>query len=290
MKILVTGATGHLGTKVVDSLLKKVLASEIVVSVRSPEKAIHLKNRGVEVRQGDFDQPEDLATTFTGIDRLLIISTDGDNEIRVRQHKNAVEAAKKAGVKFIAYTSVVNASNNGLFLAEVHRTTEEVIKNTGIPYCFLRNNWYVENEIGSIQAVLAGAPWVTSAGTGKVGWALRQDYADAAAVVLTSKGHNNKVYELSGKSMTQEEFVTILDGVLDRKVTMLQVDDATYGKIMKENGVPDPVLPILVGIQKGIREGSLDIDSNDFEALVGRGATPLKEAIPQIIRELQKSK
>ncbi len=164
MKILVTGATGKLGTKVVESLLKTVPASELAVSVRNPEKAEALRARGVEVRHGDFDQPETLTSAFAGIDRLLIISADGDNETRIRQHTNAVAAAEQAKVQFIAYTSIANATETTMFLAPPHRATEEAILKTGIPYSFLRNNWYLENESSGIQGVLAGTPWVTSAG------------------------------------------------------------------------------------------------------------------------------
>jgi len=189
MKLLVTGATGKLGTKIVDALLKTVPANQLAVSVRNPEKAEGIKNRGVEVRQGDFDRPETLDTAFKGIDRLLIIS---------------------AGVKFIVYTSIGNAQESKNMLAPTHKATEESILKTGIPYSFLRNNWYLENESSSIQGVLAGAPWVTSAGTGKVGWALQQDYAEAAAAVLAGNGHENTIYELSGKLFTQEEFASAL--------------------------------------------------------------------------------
>lgn len=283
MKILVTGATGKLGTKVVEALLKNVPANELAVSVRNPEKAEGLRARGVEVRQGDFDHPETLATAFADIDRLLIISADGDNETRIRQHTNAVLAAKQAQVKFIAYTSLGNASESSLFLATVHRATEEAILKTGISYSFLRNNWYLENEIGSIQGVLSGAPWVTSAGTGKVGWALQQDYAEAAAAVLLGSGHENTIYELSGKPMTQEELVSTLGTILDKKVPVQQVDDATYTDIMKGAGIPDFVLPILVDIQKGIRDGALDIESNDFEKLLGRPTTPISKSLAQIV-------
>src|SRR3984893_18676098 len=117
MKMLVTGATGKLGTKVVETLLKSVPASQLAVSVRNPEKAEGLQARGVEVRQGDFDRPETLDTAFAGIDRLLIISADGDNETRIRQHTNAVAAAERAGVTFIAYTSIVNAKESKNFLS-----------------------------------------------------------------------------------------------------------------------------------------------------------------------------
>ncbi|MFP3122033.1 SDR family oxidoreductase [Ectobacillus funiculus] len=283
MKMLVTGATGKLGTKIVETLLKTVPASQIAVSVRNPEKAEGLRARGVEVRQGDFDRPETLDSAFAGIDRLLLISADGDNETRVRQHTDAVAAAERAGVKFIAYTSVANASESTIFLVPPHVAAEEAILKTGIPYSFLRNNWYLENEISSIQGVLAGAPWVTSAGSGKVGWALQQEYAEAAAAVLAGNGHENTVYELSGKLMTQEELAAALGTVLGKEVPVQQVEDAAYADIMKGAGVPEFVIPFLVEIQKGIREGALEIESNDFEKLLGRPVTPISEALTQIV-------
>jgi NAD(P)H dehydrogenase (quinone) len=286
MKLLVTGATGKLGTKVVETLLKTVPASQLVVSVRNPEMADKLRTRGVEVRHGDFDQPETLDAAFAGIDRLLIISADGDNETRIRQHTDAVAAAERAQVKFIAYTSLGNASESKLFLAPPHQATEEAILKTGIPYSFLRNNWYLENEIPSIQGVIAGAPWVTSAESGKVGWALQQDYAEAAAAVLAGNGHENTIYELSGKLLTQEEFVSALGTVLGKEISVQQVDDDTYAGIMKGAGVPEFILPFLVGIQKGIRDGELEVESNDFEKLLGRPATPVNEALGQIVSQI----
>lgn len=286
MKILVTGATGKLGSKVVETLLKVLPASDIAVSVRNPEKAEGLRSKGVEVRQGDFNYPETLATAFAGVDRLLIISADGDNETRIRQHTNAVAAAKQAEVGFIAYTSLANASESSLFLAPVHRATEEAIRNTGIPYCFLRNNWYLENEIGSIQGVLLGAPWVTSAGTGKVGWALQQDYAEAAAAVLSGNGFENTIYELSGEPITQEELTAALGSLLGKEIIVHQVDDDAYAEAIKGAGVPDFVVPMLVNIQQAIRDGALDIVSSDFGKLLGRNATPISEGLAQIVSEI----
>ncbi|PFP29282.1 NAD(P)-dependent oxidoreductase [Bacillus sp. AFS073361] len=286
MKILVTGATGKLGTKVVEALLKNVPANQLAVSVRNPEKAEELRARGIEVRQGDFDRPDTLDAAFSGIDRLLIISADGDNETRIRQHTNAVAAAERAGVKFIAYTSLAKAVESKNFLAPTHKATEEAILKTGIPYSFLRNNWYLENESSSIQGVLAGAPWVTSAGSGKVGWALQQDYAEAAAVVLSGKGHENTIYELSGKLLTQEEMASAVGSVLGKEVPVHQVDDSTYADIMKGAGVPEFLLPFLVDIQKGIREGTLAVESNDFEKLLGRPATPISVGLTQIVKSI----
>lgn len=283
MKILVTGATGQLGSLVVDTLLKSVPPERLAVSVRNPEKAEHLRRQGVDVRQGDFDRPETLGAAFAGVDRMLLISTDGDNETRIRQHRTAVEAAKAAGVRFLAYTSLANADRSTLSLADVHRATEEAIRQSGIPYCFLRNNWYLENEIGTIQAVLGGAPWVTAAGSGRVGWALRRDYAEAAATVLRSEGHENAVYELSNKPATYDELAAQLAEVLGREVPVQHVDDATYAETMKGAGLPEPVVSMLVGIQQAIREGALDVESDHFEKLLGRPATPLKEALRAIL-------
>jgi NAD(P)H dehydrogenase (quinone) len=286
MKLLVTGATGKLGSKVVESLLKTIPASQLAVSVRNPEKAEGLRSQGVEVRLGDFDHPETLDTAFAGIDRLLMISADGDNETRIRQHTDAVAAAERAGVKFIAYTSLANAAESKNIMAPPHVATEAAIVKTGIPYSFLRNNWYLENEIGSIQGVLAGAPWVTSAGEGKVGWALQQDYAEAAAKVLVEQAHENTVYELSGSLLTQEELVNTLGAVLGKEIPVQQVTDETYAEIMKGLGLPDFVIPIVVGIQESIRNGSLAVESNDFEKLLGRPVTPIKDALNKIVHEI----
>ncbi|MEC0756350.1 SDR family oxidoreductase [Bacillus haynesii] len=290
MKMLVTGATGKLGSKIVEKLLETVPADQLAVSVRNPEKAEALRGRGVDVRQGDFDRPETLESAFQGIDRLLIISADGDNETRIRQHGNAVAAAERSGVRFIAYTSIANARDSKNFLAPTHKATEEAILKTGIPYSFLRNNWYLENEMSSIQGVLAGAPWVTSAENGKVGWALQQDYADAAAAVLSGEGHENTVYELSGELLTQEEIASALGEVLGKEVPVQHVDDAAYRDIMKNAGVPDFLIPMIVDIQKGIREGTLEVESDDFEKVLGRPLTPIKEGLAQIVTKISEAK
>ncbi|SDZ39198.1 NAD(P)H dehydrogenase (quinone) [Evansella caseinilytica] len=283
MKMLVTGATGQLGALVVEALLKTVPAENVAVSVRDPQKAAHLKAQGVDVRQGDFTKPETLIPAFAGIDRLLIISSaPGD---RVAQHKAAIKAAQENNVRFIAYTSVANAQESPFFIAEDHRETEKAILETGIPYSFLRNNWYLENELGTIQAVANGAPWVTSAGTGKTGWASRQDYAEAAAAILSGEGHENTTYELSGKPITQEELAGVVSEVIGRTVEVQQVDDATYEKVMAGAGVPEAMLPFVVGVQQGIREGYLDVASSDFEKVLGRPVTPLKDAVSEILNE-----
>ena len=286
MKYLVTGATGKLGSKIVDELLKSVPASELAVSVRNLKKAEALKEKGVDVRHGDFDKPETLDEAFNGVERLLIISTDGDNETRIRQHANAVEAAERAGVSFIAYTSLADATDSQNLMAPPHVETEGAIERTGIPHAFLRNNWYLENELGSIQGVLAGAPWVTAARDGKVGWALQEDYAEAIANVLLADDFEQDIFELSGPLHTQAELVEALSEVLGREVTLQEVSTEAYASVMRGAGVPEEAIPVVVGIQDSIRNGSLEVESNDFELVLGRPVTPLREALDKLIATL----
>ena len=284
MKYLVTGATGHLGKLVVAFLLKHIVPAELAVSVRNPEKAADLAKLGVDVRKGDFDDVESLKSAFHDVERLLIISTDGDADTRIRQHLNAVKAAKESGVKFIAYTSVANAKKSELFLAVVHRTTEEAIEASGIPYAFLRNNWYLGNERSTIQAVIGGAPWITAGGNGKVGWATREEYAEAAANVLLDDSIRNEVFELSGTPMTQAELAAQVAGLLGRQIEVKQVSDEEYVATMKAAGVPDFMLPMVLSIQQGIRKGTLDVLSNDFERVLKRPLKPMNEALKALIQ------
>lgn len=206
MKVLVTGANGNLGSKIVENLLTRLSVEEIIVGVRDDqsEKALSYKEQGLEVRITDFENQETLLTAFKDVDRLFIMSTFGDFEKIMRQHTNAIEAAKATNVKQIIYPSVTRAEANDFFLAGLHRVREVAIIESDIPYVILRNNWYVENELGTIQGCMAGAPWITSAGEGKIGWVYRPDLAEAAANVLVADGHENKIYELFGENLSQQ--------------------------------------------------------------------------------------
>lgn len=278
MKWLITGATGKLGAQIVHHLSERVGVENVAVSVRNVEKAASLAAQGIDVRHGDFDQPETLTQAFQDIDRLLIISTDGEEATRIRQHQTAVTAAKEAGVKLIGYTSIANAAHSTNGLARTHRVTEEAIQATGIPYVFFRNNWYLENELATIEAVAQGANWLTAAGEGKVGWALQEEYAQAIATGLTLE-QPQAIYELSGPLHTQAELAAAVGVVLNQSVILDQVDGTTYGARMKAAGLPDFLLPMLIGIQADIAAGTLAVESTDFETLLGRPVTTLEESV-----------
>ncbi|MER2181737.1 MAG: SDR family oxidoreductase [Desemzia incerta] len=286
MKILITGATGMLGVKVVQALLERVPTEQLAVSVRDLAKAERFKEQRIEIRQADYEDPASLEAAFTGIDRLLLISSQGDDETHIRQHSNVIYAAERTGVGLLVYTSVSKAETSSLPVAEVHRQTEAAIVKSGIPYTFLRNNWYVENEIPVIKNVLAGGPVLTAAESGRVGWVPRVDYAEAAAAVLASGKHINKTYELSGVPSSYADMARELTFILGRRVIVRNVDDKTYQEVLIANGTPDVMAEFSLDIQQAIRKGDLDIESTDLPYLMGRPAISLKQSLTEIIYHL----
>ncbi|CAI6086290.1 NAD(P)H-binding protein [Cohnella sp. JJ-181] len=202
MKIVMTGATGHLGSLVLGELLRRVPAARIAIVTRRPEEAEEWRGRGVEVRYGDYDVPASLPGAFGGADRLLFISSPlRDEEARLRQHRAAVEAAAEAKVGRIVYTSVAYAERGRLPLHELHLATERLIRESGLAYTILRNAYYMDivEMLGWREALAAGVlpsppgDWIFNT-------AAREDLAAAAAAVLTESGHDGQVYELTASS------------------------------------------------------------------------------------------
>lgn len=256
MKILVTGASGNLGSKIVEILLAKRTNEEIIVGARNiqSESVRNFKEQGLEVRVTDFDHQESLLTAFKDVDRLCIISTYGDLETVVRHQTNAIEAAKANRVKKLFYPSITKADQNNFFLSVMHRAREEILIKSGLPYVILRNNWYVENELDKIKSALNGKPWITSAGNGKVGYVYRPDLAEATANALLVDGHDNKIYELSGENITQQQYVDTVSEVTGKKISLLEIDDATYEKMLKDAGVPEEFIFMTIQSQKGFEK------------------------------------
>ncbi len=280
MTLLVTAAGGHLGRLVVEALLSAgTPATEIVATSRRPESVADLAERGVQVRQADYDDPASLDVALVGVDQLLLVSgTDAGR--RVAQHRNVVEAAQRAEVRLLAYTSIVHAPTSDLVLAQEHRETEEVIAAAGVPFAFLRNSWYLENYTGQVSDLLERGVLLGAAGEGRVSAATRADFAAAAAAVLTGEGHESKAYELGGdESFTMAEFASAVSRAGGREVVYQDLSETDFTKALVGAGLPEPYAAALADGDRGIRSGALFTDSGDLSRLLGRPTTSVAEAV-----------
>lgn len=278
--IAVTGATGHLGRLVIADLLERgVPAAEIVAAVRDPQKAADLAARGVQMRIADYDKPATLAPAFEGIDRLLFISGSEVGQ-RVRQHGNVVDGAVAAGVGLLAYTSIVYADTSEIPLAAEHKATEELIRASGLPFVFLRCTWYVENYTANLAPALAHGAIIGAAGEGRVAAVPRADFAAAAAAVLTTDGHENKVYELGGdRGFTLAELAAEVSRQVGREIVYRNLSADEYVEALVAAGLPEPFAQSLASGDLGLARGQLDVTSGDLSRLIGRPTTPLSEAV-----------
>jgi NAD(P)H dehydrogenase (quinone) len=277
MSIVVTAATGHLGQLVIDELLRRVPADQVVAVARNAEKAAGLADRGVEVRIADYNDPAALATAFGAGDTVLLIS--GLEPNRVAQHQSVIDAAKAAGVARIAYTSVLGGPEADFDLAADHLTTEQAILESGLPYTFLRNGWYHEVYTAQIAVQLEHGV-IGSAGDGRIGSASRRDYAAAAAAVLTGEGHEKAAYELNGDTAwTLTEYAAELSRQSGQDVAYNNVPAETHLQILLGAGLPEFFAPILVDVDNAIERGRLAGRGSDLSRLIGRPTTPLADAI-----------
>lgn len=282
--IVVTGATGQLGRLVIQSLLKKVPASQIVAAVRNVEKAKDLAALGVQVRQADYNQPASWDAALQGADKVLLISSS-EIGMRAKQHQAVIDAAKRAGVKLLAYTSLLHADTSILGLAGEHRETEAAIRASGVPFVLLRNGWYTENYAMGISAALSLGAVYGCAGDGRISSAARADYAEAAAVVLTSDNQAGKTYELAGDSAyTLSEFATEISRQAGRAIGYVNLPEAEYKKALLGAGLPEPFAALLADSDTGVSKGALFDEGGQLSKLIGRPTTLLAEAVRAAIQ------
>lgn len=281
MKYLVTSATGDLAGKAVKHLMKLVPVSDIVVTVRSAEKGERFKALGIEVRIADFTDRDSLVKAFSGINRVLFVSSN-DLATRKEQHQNVVEALKQAHVEYVLYTSAPDAQHNTIAVASDHKFTENLIIESRIDYGFARNNWYIENETLILKAVKNGSPLVYSAGEGRVCYALKEDYAEAAARILAGVAPQQRIYELGGAPINFEQLAQIIGNVLGKEVKTESVSDEEYVQFIVKLGLPQEAAQFFALIQKDIRNGCLDHPSPDLENVLGRKQTPFDTFIQSL--------
>jgi NAD(P)H dehydrogenase (quinone) len=274
-RLLVTGAAGQFGKLVLDALLAsgKTKPADIVATSRDIAKLADYAAKGVETRAADFDDPASLERAFAGADRILIISTDVLNEPgkRLKQHLAAVEAARKAAVKHILYTSMPQPEASVIPFASDHLGTEEAIKATGIPYTILRNAWYMENLLLSLPHALAAGQWFSSAGDGRISHIGRRDLAAAAASALQSDSAESRTYTLTGtQALTTGEIAALVAKATGKKLEVVHVSDEALAGGLKNAGLPDFFVPILVSFDANTRKGHFDIVTDDTAGLTGR--------------------
>lgn len=283
MKIAISAATGHFGQLAIQELLKTVAAGDIVAVVRNREKGQRLLPAGITVRQADYTDEVAMTTALAGIDRLLFISSVPGGPIsRQQQHANVVKAAQAAGVSYVAYTSFAKADTAQSPLSKDHVATEALLKASGLQVSFLRNAWYLENELSYLQAGAQGQDSVYAAGDGRIGFALEREYAEAAAKVMTMPVPK-PVYEFAGTPVTYAELAATLQTVTSQAVTFKAVSDDTYRQDMREAGVAPELVEVLLSMQIMMRAGELDVTSSDLADVLGRPVTPLATAIREIL-------
>ena len=280
MTIVVTGATGQLGRLVVEALLdQNVPAGQIVAAGRDLAKVADLADRGVQVRKVDYSDPESLRQAFSGAEKVLLISGSEVGQ-RLEQHRNAITAAKDAGVGLIAYTSIANAGGTGMQLAAEHEATESALQESGLPFALLRNGWYLENYTDQLDTYVQHGAVLGSAGEGRVSAAARADYAHAAASVLLLEDQAGKVYELGGDvPFTLSELAEEVSSAAEQPVTYQDLPVEQYAEVLVSAGLPEGYAAILADSDLGIARGELLVTSGDLSRLIGRPATSLREAV-----------
>ena len=280
--IAITGATGQLGHYVIESLMKTVPASQIVAIVRNPAKAQALTAQGITVRQADYGDEAALTSALQGVEKLLLISSSEVGQ-RAPQHRNVINAAKAADVKFIAYTSLLHADSSPLGLADEHIETEKMLADSGIVYTLLRNGWYSENSLASAPAALEHGVFIGAAGDGKIASATRADYAVAAARVISEAGHEGKVYELAGDSAwTLTQLAAELTKQSGKPITYQNLSEADFAAALKSVGLPDGLADMLADSDVGASKGGLFDDSKTLSKLIGRPTTTLAESVSHL--------
>ncbi|MET1066299.1 MAG: SDR family oxidoreductase [Arthrobacter sp.] len=276
----ITGATGRYGRNAISALLRRgVPADQIVAIGRNSEKLAELSALGVVTRRADYGDPAGLDAALVGVEKVLLVS---GNEVgaRLQQHRNVVDAAVRAGARLIAYTSAPKADTSPLLIAPDHKATEAYIRDSGLPFVFLRNSWYLANYTDRAPAYVDSGVVPGAADGGRVSAATHADYADAAASVLTGTGHANAVYELGGDdAFTMAEFARALSEASGKDVEYQDMPKDEYVALLQTFGFPREVAEVFADGDLGVARGDLYVETGDLGRLIGRPTTTMQAAV-----------
>ena len=273
---LVTAANGKL-VRHVTQLLLDAKAGTVIAASRDPSKLADLAALGAQTRAADFDNPASLAEAFKGVDRLLLISTDGMAPgQRLAQHAAAIAAAKTAGVGHVIYTSMPKPETSAVSFAGDHLGTENTLKASGLAYTILRNSWYQENLLMGLPPALKSGQWYSSAGNGKIPHIAHADCARAAAAALI-QAPVNQTFTLTGPELfTTQQIAALASEATGNPLAVVELTDEQLAGGMAHAGVPDMLIPMLVSFDTNTRQGGFDVLTNDVETLTGQKPTTLQ--------------
>ncbi len=279
--IVVTGATGELGRLIVKSLLKRVPGAQIGISVRDPEKAEDLRQHGIRVCKGDFAEPASLLQAFDGAEQVLIVSVNKMGEEAVRQHENAIRAAKNAGVKRILYTSHQGANPSSAFApCRDHAATEALLESSRVPYVSLRNGFYAESALLQMGG-LKQTGKIALPEDGPVSWTARADLAEAAVTAITQPDLFEGISPPLTNSQTLDfdDVAKLATNILGRTVERETISDEEYRTRLISHGVPEVLADGLGGLYRASRAREFAVIDPTLERLLGRSPTSMKELL-----------
>ena len=272
--------SGQLGRLAIQFLLSRHPAARILAIARDPAKIADLAEAGVQVRQGDYDRPDTLDAALAGVERLLLVSSSEIGK-RAPQHQAVIDAAIRAGVSLVAYTSLLHADTSPLGLAVEHVQTEQALQASGLPHALLRNGWYAENYTAGIAGALQHGVVLGSAGDGRLSLAARADYAEAAAIIMASDATQaGKVYELAGDhAITLTDFAALVARKTGIPIAYQDLPQQDYRDALLSAGLPGFVADLLSDSDAGAAKGGLFDDSGTLGRLIGRATTPIEDVI-----------
>lgn len=280
---MITGAAGQLGQLAIAALAARVAKENIVALVRKEADRAAYETQGIAARIGDYEDLAGLQRIFTGIDRLLLISSNALGQ-RTAQHKNVITAAKAAGVEFVAYTSLLQADVSPMILATEHKETEVFLAASGLSYAVLRNGWYTENLLMSLQTDLKLGQHFGAAGAGRLSTAPRRDYAEAAAIVLSGGDHHGKIYELGGDSaFTLADYARTLSAATGQDISYTDLPQQAFSAALQQAGLPVDLAEMLADSDAKSSYGWLETGSTDLAQLIGRPTETLAATLQSAV-------
>lgn len=287
-KTLITGATGGLGSEIVTSLARQVDPQNLFVLVRDASKANDFEALGVNVREGHYDDPASLESAFSGIDNLFFISAS-DISNRTAQHMNVLNAAENSGVSHIFYTGfamVQNGNQSAIdFITEPHKQTESWLKDSGITYTILKNGLYLDMlPMFAGEKVVDSGTLFLPAGDAKVSFALKSDLAEASAKLLTTAGHENKEYILTGKPTAWSEIAQTISEVSGSDVKYVSPERHIYEHVLTEAGVPSEFVQMFSSFAESMNQGELEVSNETLNEILERPAVSVADYIQQVYK------